>query len=118
MRKIWFDTEFVEYICRLEGGAEKHILDPVSIGCIDDQGRTFRAVFNDFNRAAAQGNEWLKENVLTQLPPEDEWKSPDQFRPDLLDYIGDEPCRFHYWFAPQDTVILNVHVNDKLSGYS
>lgn len=106
MRKIWFDTEFIEYSARLEDGSEKHILDPISIGCIDDNGQAFEAVFDDFNRAAANGNKWVKDNVLAKLPPEQEWKSKDQIRQNLLDYIGDEMCVFYYWFAPQDAVIL------------
>ena len=106
MRKIWFDTEFIEYTSRLQDGSEKHILDPISIGCVDDKGRTFEAVFQDFNKAAAEGNGWVKENVLAKLPPEDAWETRENIRQGLLKYIGDEKCVFYYWFAPQDAVIL------------
>ena len=107
MRKLWFDTEFNEYDVTLNDGRVFPFADPISIGVVDDQGRSFMAVFKEFSRAAAQGNEWIMDNVVSKLPPEDTWKSRAQIRAELLDFIGeDEPTEFRYWFAPQDALIL------------
>lgn len=106
MRKLWFDTEFNEYTATLDDGRSFPFADPISIGVVDNAGRSFMAVFKDFNRAAAEGNEWLMENVISKLPPEKEWKTAGEIRADLMSFIGDRDTEFRYWFAPQDALIL------------
>ena len=106
MRKLWFDTEFNEYDVTLDDGRVFPFADPISIGVVDEQGRSYMAVFKEFNQAAAKKNEWLMENVVSKLLPEEEWKSRAQIRQDLLDFIGEDRAEFRYWFAPQDAMIL------------
>ena len=57
--KIFFDTEFT--------GLHKDTT-LISIGLIDEKGRTFYAEFSDYDEA--QINDWLRENVIKNL----KWK--------------------------------------------
>ncbi len=108
MQRIWFDTEFQEFDAALANGHGVHVLDPISIGMVDDNGRTYSAVFRDFDKARAERSPWLKENVLPHLPPQSEWKSKDQIRGEVLEFIGGAQTEFRYWVAPQDPVILQA----------
>ena len=54
--KIFFDTEFT--------GLHKNT-SLISIGLIDENGRTFYAEFTDYNES--QCNDWIKENVIKHL---------------------------------------------------
>lgn len=54
--KIFFDTEFT--------GLHKNTT-LISIGCIDENGRTFYAEFNDYNKS--QCNDWIQKNVIDNL---------------------------------------------------
>lgn len=106
MQKLWFDVEFNEHVATLDDGRKFPIIDPISIGVVNERGEGFMRVFNDFNRAAANSNEWLVENVISKLPPEETWKSREEIRQDLLDFIGEEDTQFRYWWAAQDAVVL------------
>lgn len=54
--KIFFDTEFT--------GLHKNTT-LVSLGMVDDNGRTFYAEFSDYDKS--QVDDWLKENVIDNL---------------------------------------------------
>lgn len=54
--RIFFDTEFT--------GLHKNTT-LISIGCVDENGRTFYAEFNDYDKS--QVNDWLEENVFKHL---------------------------------------------------
>lgn len=54
--KIFFDTEFT--------GLHKNTT-LISIGLIDENGRTFYAEFNDYDKS--QCDDWIKENVIKHL---------------------------------------------------
>lgn len=54
--KIFFDTEFT--------GLQKDTT-LISIGCIDENGRTFYAELTDYDRN--QVNDWIQENVIDNL---------------------------------------------------
>jgi hypothetical protein len=56
MTKIFFDTEFT--------GLHKDTT-LISIGLVSEDGRTFYAEFNNYNRK--QVDDWIKENVLVNL---------------------------------------------------
>lgn len=105
MAKIWFDTEFHQYEACVDG-IQKPVLDAICLGMVDQKGRTYEAVFNDFNLQAAQKNAWLAEHVLPKLPPQESWKSRREIRKDVMAFIGRGQTEFRYWFAPQDAVIL------------
>lgn len=106
MQKIWFDVEFNEYSTKLRNGTTIPVLDPISIGLVDEDDRTYSAVFKEFNKKAAKENRFLRDNVLSKLPPEKTWKSRHEIREDILNFIGAEDTQFRYWYAPQDAIIL------------
>lgn len=58
----YIDTEFHEYI---KDGV--NTIELISIGIIDQAGRTYYAVCNEFNFDDAWNNEWLQTNVLKTL---------------------------------------------------
>lgn len=105
-RKLYFDTEFLEYDATLADGRTLRVLELISIGVTDKDGNTFYAVNRDFNRAEAEKNPFVKNNVLDKLPPESEWKALADIKKDLLDYVGAAEASFHYWYAPQDSLLL------------
>ena len=61
--KIFFDTEFTG----LHKGTEL-----ISIGMVDEVGRTFYAEFNDYDKN--QIEDWIEDNVISNLLFEDQVK--------------------------------------------
>ncbi len=106
MQKIWFDVEFNEYTTKLRNGTIIPVLEPISIGLVDEENRTYTAVFKEFNKKAAKENRFLRDVVLPKLPPEKTWKTRHEIREDILNFIGSDDTQFRYWYAPQDAVIL------------
>lgn len=62
--KYFFDTEFHERIKKPWFGKKYHLMELISIGIVDEDGRTYYAVSSDFDLKAAWNNEWLRDNVL------------------------------------------------------
>lgn len=60
--KYFLDTEFHEY---KKDGVDT--IDLISIGIVDENGREFYAVSNEFDIDAAWKNAWLRENVLETM---------------------------------------------------
>lgn len=54
--KVFFDTEFT--------GLHKNTT-LISIGCVDENNRTFYAEFTDYDKS--QCNEWIEKNVISNL---------------------------------------------------
>ncbi len=65
--KYFFDTEFHERIKNPLFGKKHHLMELISIGIVDEDGRTYYAVSSDFDLKAAWKNEWLRENVLHSI---------------------------------------------------
>lgn len=65
--KYFFDTEFHERIKKPWFGKKYHLMELISIGIIDEDGRTYYAVSSDFDLKAAWKNDWLRENVLRSI---------------------------------------------------
>lgn len=59
MRKVFYDTEF------LENGST---IELISIGMVDENGREYYAVNLDFPLYRYMSEPWLRENVLPSLP--------------------------------------------------
>lgn len=78
MRKIFYDTEFIE---------DGSTIDLISIGAVDDAGYEFYAISTEFDESKA--SLWVRENVLTKLPPRTDpaWKSRDAIRQELYSYL-------------------------------
>ena len=65
--KYFFDTEFFERIKNPLFGKKHHLMELISIGIVDEDGRTYYAVSSDFDLKAAWKNKWLRENVLHSI---------------------------------------------------
>lgn len=63
--KYFFDTEFIEGFHKYWFGKNRHFIDLISIGIVDEKGNTFYAVSNeyDYNKA----DDWVKENVILPI---------------------------------------------------
>lgn len=96
---FFYDCEFIE---------DGVTIDLVSIGMVDERGREFYAVSTEFDPERA--GPWVREHVLPKLPsPADKsWRSREQIRADLLEFIG-KPAggvQLWAWFAAYDHVAL------------
>lgn len=98
--KYFYDTEFIE---------DGHSIDLISIGIVAEDGREYYAISTEFDYKKAEQNEWLKENVLSKLPPEytsPDWKTRSQIKQDILDFIGEDKPEFWAYYADYDHVAL------------
>lgn len=105
-RKFYFDTEFLEHDVLTADGRKIRAVELISIGMVDERGRKFYAVSSEFDRAAAEKNAFIRNNVLSQLPPETEWKPMAQIQKDLFAFIGTQEADFYHWQAPHDALLL------------
>ena len=127
----YIDTEFHEY---KKNGI--NTIELISIGIIDQAGRTYYAVCNEFNVEDAWDNEWLQENVLKTLTSFDassdakeqlgsflinEGKSKSQIAEEILTFINKptmpdsegreqpvpyHPPQFYAYYADYDWVVF------------
>lgn len=97
--KFFYDTEFIE---------DGVTIDLVSIGVVDERGREFYAVSTEFDPDKA--GDWVRQHVLPKLPsPGDKvWRSREQIREDLLEFIGKPSggVQLWAWFGAYDHVAL------------
>lgn len=99
-RIFFYDTEFIEY---------PTTIDLISIGVVDDSGNEFYAVSNEFDYEKVKADEWLRNNVLSQLPDESEWKSREQIKNELLEFLSpseEEPIELWGYYPAYDHVVL------------
>jgi hypothetical protein len=97
--RYFFDTEFIE---------DGLIIDLVSIGVVDEDGREFYAVSTEFDQSRA--GPWVRAHVLSKLPPlaSPAWRSRAQIRDSLLAFLlapGGE-IELWAWYAAYDHVAL------------
>jgi hypothetical protein len=114
MQKLYLDTEFNETALQVPNGRAVPFIDLISVALVDDKGREYYAVSNEFDQMAARANPWIAQNVLPQLPPESEWKSRARIREDILEFVGKEEARLYYWFIPHDVVLLQQLLADNI----
>lgn len=116
--RYFYDTEFIE---------DGHTIDLISIGVVAEDGRSYYAISTEFNPKKA--SQWVKDNVLSHLPPrnvnfsdlsvapriKDEamaWRPRKQIANDLLAFFrnGPQPTQepFELWgyYADYDHVAL------------
>jgi hypothetical protein len=97
--RFFYDCEFIE---------DGETIELVSIGVVDENGRSFYAVSTEFDPSLAI--DWVKRNVLDKLPsPSDAaWRSLTQIRDDLLAFFvaAGEPIELWAWMAGYDHVAL------------
>src|SRR6476620_3151884 len=102
--RYFYDCEFIE---------DGRVIDLVSIGVVDENGREFYAISTEFDDRAAVP--WVRRNVLDRLPsPSDPaWRSRERIREDLLAFLveplsespGNE-MELWAWFAAYAHVVL------------
>lgn len=98
--KYFFDCEFHE---------NGSTIDLISIGIVCENDKEFYAVSSDFDKNAAEQNEWLKANVLSLLPPPGDpvYKTRKEIKEGILEFIGhDKHPEFYAWYGAYDWVAL------------
>ena len=87
----------------LEFGVTAPEVTLVSVGVVAEDGREFYAVSSEFDPLAV--HPWVRDHVLTQLPPASTWRPRAQIRDDLLEFLGPDPVLWA-WFGAYDHVAL------------
>jgi hypothetical protein len=114
--KYFFDTEFIE-------SSERKTIDLISIGIVAEDGRKYYAISTEFDASLA--SEWVKENVLSKLPPRPgsfnpaeasprivseskAWKSRQQIREEILKFTSQDVSPIEFWagWADYDWVVF------------
>ncbi|HEU4622009.1 MAG TPA: 3'-5' exoribonuclease [Burkholderiaceae bacterium] len=103
MKRIYFDTEFLE---------DGRTIELLSIGLVDDTGATYYAINAECDTARA--NDWVKAHVLPvlQTPPGPSL-TRDEIRRDVLRFCGDGTAKtggsIEFWTynGQFDWVVLN-----------
>ena len=96
--KYFYDTEFHE---------DGHTIDLISIGIVAEDGREYYAVNADANWFRIHSNEWLKANVVPQLPDITEWKPKEQIRDEVRAFLlRDSGPELWAWYSAYDHVVL------------
>lgn len=98
-RRYFYDCEFIE---------DGHTIELVSVGVVDESGREFYAVSNEFDPGRAIP--WVRRNVLDKLPsPSDSaWRSRERIREDLYAFLTEPADRVELWawYAAYDHVVI------------
>jgi 3'-5' exoribonuclease-like protein len=102
--RYFYDCEFIE---------DGRVVDLVSIGVVDENGREFYAVSTEFD--ASRALPWVRKHVLDKLPsPADPaWRSRARIRDELWEFLvlpvrdrPQEKIELWAWFAAYDHVAL------------
>jgi len=102
--RYFYDCEFIE---------DGRLVDLVSIGVVDENGREFYAVSTEFD--ASRAIPWVRRNVLDRLPsPADPaWRSRERIRDDLYAFLtapltdgSADGIELWAWYAAYDHVAL------------
>lgn len=114
--KYFLDTEFIE-------SSERKTIDLISIGIVAEDGRKYYAISTEFEASLA--SEWVKENVLSKLPPRPgtfnptetsprivseskAWKSRQQIREEIFKFTSQDVSPLEFWagWAAYDWVVF------------
>jgi len=108
--KYFYDTEFIE---------DGKTIDLISIGMVSEDGREYYAISTDFDPKKA--SPWVIDNVISKLPPRfanpmyespsrleasRAWKSREQIKKEILDFVGKDTPEFWAYYADYDHVAL------------
>ncbi|MFN7038854.1 MAG: 3'-5' exoribonuclease domain-containing protein [Alphaproteobacteria bacterium] len=107
--KYWFDTEFID---------DTKTIDLISIGIIDEEGKTYYAISNEFdiNKACP----WVKRNVLPFLTEASKWKSRETIKKEIVGFIDHRKPEFWVYNGAYDWVVfcqLFGHIRDLPRNY-
>ncbi|MGV0397956.1 polyadenylate-specific 3'-exoribonuclease AS [Corynebacterium suicordis] len=106
--RYFYDTEFIE---------DGETIDLVSIGVVAEDGREFYAICTDFD--ASRAGDWVRRNVLNQLPPRSDsrWMDTETLKRKLYEFLlpGHQPGDYlsqqdrpelWAWVSAYDHVVL------------
>ena len=109
MRRFFYDTEFIEHETTGPYHNKVPTIDLISIGIVSEDGKEFCAVSKEFNLGSASNNDFLRMNVLGQLPNAKKWIARSTIKQKVLDFLhpsGKDPVRLYAYFADYDHVAL------------
>jgi len=92
--RVFYDLEF---------GRTAPEVTLVSVGMVAEDGREYYAVSSDFEPLAV--HPWVRDNVLSQLPPASTWKPRTTIREQVLAFVGPDPVLWA-WYGGYDHVAL------------
>jgi 3' exoribonuclease, RNase T-like len=107
--RYFLDTEFVE-------DAKARTIDLISIGIVSEDGRSYYAISLEFDQSRA--DEWIREHVLAKLPSRPDkvvshrrqsngpWKTREQIKHEILEFIGGDTPEFWGYYADYDWVVF------------
>jgi hypothetical protein len=94
--KYFLDTEFIEY---------PNSIQLISIGIVCEDGREYYAESNEFDESKA--NDWVRENVISQLADPNKRRSLRQIRLDIMSFvIYDDIPEFWGYYCDYDWVVF------------
>ena len=102
--KYFFDTEFIEYPCKI---------DLISIGIVAEDGRELYCINWDCDFSKA--DEWVRKNVICKLPfkpleyPNEarkDWVRKSSLSKIIKEFIGDDKPEFWAYYADYDWVVF------------
>ncbi|HVE77002.1 MAG TPA: 3'-5' exoribonuclease [Actinomycetota bacterium] len=94
--RYFFDTEFSD---------TGKVIDLISIGIVDEEGREFYAISEEFDRSLV--NAWVQANVIPKLePPGPLWKPRATIRDEIVSFVADAEPEFWAYNAAYDWVAL------------
>lgn len=100
--RYFFDTEFID---------NGKTIDLISIGIVDEVGRTYYAESNEYDPADACP--WVQENVIKYL--EGDAKPRVQIRDEIISFIGDNVPKFWAYYGAYDWVVFSQLFGTMLS---
>lgn len=97
--KYFYDTEF------LDNG---ETINLISIGIVAEDGREYYAVNSNADWENIHKHQWLMNNVVSQLPPDEEWKPKRVIRDEVRAFLlYDKKPELWAWYAAYDHVVLS-----------
>lgn len=95
--RLFYDTEFIE---------DGVTIDLISIAVVDEKGREFYAISNEFD--ASRASDWVVKNVLVHLPSEEEHPryTKAEIREQLLEFVGKRRPEWWAYYCSYDHVAL------------
>jgi len=123
--KYFLDTEFIEGFHKPLFGKKRHFIDLISIGIVAEDGRTYYAISNEFNKKDA--NEWVVENVINKLPSRYAnysdpsisprvksetllWKSNDRIADEVREFMGCWRDQF-FWRTSHEVEVYGYYAD-------
>lgn len=100
MRQFFLDTEFIER-------GREHPIQLISIGIVDDSGRSFYAISSEFDPSTA--SDWVMENVIRCLEPgsQVQRQSISEIAEGVMKFVrGAYPFEFWGYYSDYDWVVF------------